>query len=75
MFKHREIINFKEENIKLASLNIDDLLYYSSKSVLQDMLDWDDFDMHEDDEDYIESLKRKQQEQQQLTTGQNTTNA
>lgn len=38
-----------------------------------DMFDWDDFDMHEDDEDYIESLKRKQQEQQ-LTTGQNTTN-
>lgn len=38
------------------------------------MLDWDDFDMHEDDEDYIESLKRKQQEQQ-LTTGQKTTNA
>lgn len=30
------------------------------------MLDWDDFDMHEDDEDYIESLKRKQQEEEQL---------
>ena len=32
----------------------------------------DDLDMHEDDEDYIESLKRKQQEQQR-TTGLNTT--
>lgn len=28
------------------------------------MFDWDYFDMHEDDEDYIESQKRKQQEQQ-----------
>ncbi len=36
------------------------------------MIDWDDLDMHEDDEDYIESLKRKQQEQQR-TTGLNTT--
>ena len=27
------------------------------------MLDWEDFDMHEDDEDYIESQKRKQQEE------------
>ena len=34
MFKHREIINFKEENIKLANLSIEDLLYNSSKSVL-----------------------------------------
>ena len=30
------------------------------------MLDWDDFDMLEDDEDYIESQKRKQQEEEQL---------
>ena len=29
------------------------------------MFDWDDFDMHEDDEDYIESQKRKQQEEEQ----------
>ena len=29
------------------------------------MLDWEDFDMHEDDEDYIESQKRKQQEEEQ----------
>ena len=29
------------------------------------MLDWDDFDMHEDDEDYIESQKRKLQEEEQ----------
>ena len=27
------------------------------------MIDWDDFDMYEDDEDYIESQKRKQQEE------------
>lgn len=33
-----------------------------------DMIDWDDFDMHEDDEDYIESQKRKQQEQQRRDT-------
>ena len=30
------------------------------------MLDWDVFDIHEDDEDYIESQKRKQQEEEQL---------
>ena len=29
------------------------------------MLDWEDFDMHEDDEDYIESQKRKQLEEEQ----------
>ena len=28
------------------------------------MFDWDDFDMHEDDEDYIESQNRKQQEEE-----------
>lgn len=32
------------------------------------MIDWDDFDMHEDDEDYIESQKRKQKEEEQLRT-------
>lgn len=30
------------------------------------MIDWDDCDLHEDDEDYIESQKRKQQEEEQL---------
>lgn len=34
VFKHKEIINFKEENIKLASSNIEQLLYKSSKAVL-----------------------------------------
>ena len=30
------------------------------------MFDWDDFDIHEDDEDYIESQKLKQQKEEQL---------
>lgn len=30
------------------------------------MIDWDDFDLHEDDEDYIEYQKRKQREEEQL---------
>lgn len=28
------------------------------------MFDWDEFDIHEDDEDYIESQKRKHQEEE-----------
>lgn len=29
------------------------------------MLDWDDFDMLEDDEDYIESQRRKREDEEQ----------
>jgi len=38
---------------------------YCLPGLLYNMLDWDDFDMHEDDEDYIESQKRKQKEEEQ----------
>lgn len=29
------------------------------------MLDWDDFDLHEDDEDYIESQRHKREDEEQ----------